>query len=133
MTDSGFASTLNRRGLFRMGGVGALALGSASFLAACGSNSDTSAPPAAPTTVSGSDSAASATYDAIDVQLSWIKNIEFSGEYWAIEKGYYTEQGIQGMSTSNLLANSGSTTAVVGLCGKFTTSSFGRGTRCRHV
>jgi ABC-type nitrate/sulfonate/bicarbonate transport system substrate-binding protein len=114
MTDSGFASTLDRRGLFRIGGVGALALGSASVLAACGSSSsDSATSPTTPAAAasSGSGSATSASYPAVDVQLSWIKNIEFAGEYWAIEKGYYTAQGIQGMSTTNLLANSGSTTA----------------------
>ncbi|RIJ70788.1 ABC transporter substrate-binding protein [Nakamurella silvestris] len=53
---------------------------------------------AAETTV-GSTASGSATtvapgaYGDIKVQLSWIKNIEFAGEFFATEKGYYTDAG----------------------------------------
>ncbi|WP_447397182.1 ABC transporter substrate-binding protein, partial [Staphylococcus aureus] len=29
----------------------------------------------------------------VAVQLSWIKNIEFAGEYFALDKGYYKDAG----------------------------------------
>jgi ABC-type nitrate/sulfonate/bicarbonate transport system substrate-binding protein len=115
MTDNGSATAFSRRGLLRLGGVGALAIGGTAFLAACGSSSNTAtgpaSSPAAPASSGAAGSAAPQSFDAVNVQLSWIKNIEFAGEYFAIEKGYYAAEGIQGMSTANLLANAGSTTA----------------------
>lgn len=106
MTSSARNFSVDRRSLLRMGGVGAIALGGSSLLAACGGSSSGG------TAASGSGgSSGKGSYDAFNVQLSWIKNIEFAGEYFALEKGYYTAQGIKGMSTKNLLANSGSTVA----------------------
>lgn len=32
-------------------------------------------------------------YGTLDFQLSWIKNVEFAGEYWADTKGYYKKEG----------------------------------------
>ena len=32
-------------------------------------------------------------FGSVAVQLSWIKNIEFAGEYFALDKGYYKEAG----------------------------------------
>lgn len=59
-------------------------------LAACGSGSadDDSASPEA----TGS-AAEAASYGDISVQLSWIKNEEFAGEFFADSQGYYTEAG----------------------------------------
>ena len=37
--------------------------------------------------------AAPGTYGTVSLQLSWIKNIEFSGEFMADSKGYYTQAG----------------------------------------
>ncbi len=38
-------------------------------------------------------SAGAASYGDISVQLSWIKNEEFAGEYFADSKGYYADEG----------------------------------------
>ncbi|THG30929.1 ABC transporter substrate-binding protein [Naasia lichenicola] len=68
---------------------------------------------------SGGDSAASGDGEAADfgdlsVQLSWIKNEEFSGEFFADSKGYYTDAGFSSVTltagpstgTAELLSNS---------------------------
>jgi ABC-type nitrate/sulfonate/bicarbonate transport system substrate-binding protein len=65
-------------------------------LAAC-SSSDDDTPTAEPT---GADMAAPADFGELNLQLSWIKNEEFSGEFFADSKGYYTDQGF---STVNLI------------------------------
>jgi ABC-type nitrate/sulfonate/bicarbonate transport system substrate-binding protein len=59
-------------------------------LAACGSDSDGSEGSSG-----GSSSAAagSADYGDVSVQLSWIKNSEFAGEFLADSKGYYADAG----------------------------------------
>ena len=41
----------------------------------------------------GPSSVAPGAYGTLSLQLSWIKNIEFAGEYFADAKGYYTEAG----------------------------------------
>lgn len=87
-------SGFSRRGLLKAAGFGGLALGAGSVLAACGGGS--------------SSSASSSTLTDLSVQLSWIKNYEFVGEYVANEKGYYREAGF---NTVNLLAGGTSTTA----------------------
>ena len=33
------------------------------------------------------------TYGDIKLQLSWIKNYEFGGEFFALENGYFTDAG----------------------------------------
>ncbi|VFA88532.1 ABC-type taurine transport system, periplasmic component [Gordonia paraffinivorans] len=43
------------------------------------------------------------------VQLSWQKNIEFAGEYFALENGYYEEEGL---GTPELLTGGGAGTGV---------------------
>ncbi|WP_084078672.1 ABC transporter substrate-binding protein [Demequina sp. NBRC 110057] len=68
-------------------------------LAACSSGSAEEEPAssdsAAPDT---SAEAAAASYGDIAVQLSWIKNEEFSGEFFADSKGYYTDAGFETVS-----------------------------------
>ena len=60
-------------------------------LAACGGGwSGGSSGAAAP---SAGASAAPGALGDISMQLSWIKNIEFGGEYIADSKGYYTQAG----------------------------------------
>ncbi|GIF23668.1 ABC-type nitrate/sulfonate/bicarbonate transport system substrate-binding protein [Actinoplanes tereljensis] len=56
----------------------------------------------------GDSSTASTETDhgALTVQLSWVKDIEFAGEYFADSKGYYKEAGF---SSVNLVAGPGST------------------------
>ncbi|WP_203137058.1 ABC transporter substrate-binding protein [Microbacterium sp. JZ31] len=68
-----------RRGLAAAG----LTLTGALALSACAA---TSAPAA-----EGEEE--SASHGSITVQQSWIKNEEFAGEFYAIEKGYYEEAG----------------------------------------
>lgn len=46
----------------------------------------------------------------LDVQLSWIKNAEFAGEYFAVENGYYEEAGF---TATNMIAGPTATAAVV--------------------
>src|SRR5690242_5280043 len=74
------AAVLGRRRLFQ---AGAVLLAGGPALVACGSDDETTA----------GASGGAADYGDIAVQLSWIKNIEFGGEYFAIEKGYYTAAG----------------------------------------
>jgi ABC-type nitrate/sulfonate/bicarbonate transport system substrate-binding protein len=77
---SSLAPLLGRRRLFQAAG---LLLAGGPALVACGSDSE-----ATPTASGGKPS-----YGDIAVQLSWIKNIEFAGEYFATTKGYYTDAG----------------------------------------
>ncbi|HST80130.1 MAG TPA: ABC transporter substrate-binding protein [Kineosporiaceae bacterium] len=77
------AALLGRRRLFQ---AGALLLVGGPTLVACGGSDDEAA-------VAASGSAAPASFGEIAVQLSWIKNIEFAGEYFASTKGYYTAAG----------------------------------------
>jgi ABC-type nitrate/sulfonate/bicarbonate transport system substrate-binding protein len=81
----------SRRAFLASTGLGALSLAA---LAACGSDSNTgtaasSAPSAA------ASSAAAGAYGTISLQLSWIKNIEFAGEFMADSKGYYKAAGFE--------------------------------------
>jgi ABC-type nitrate/sulfonate/bicarbonate transport system substrate-binding protein len=63
-------------------------------LAACSSgSSDAKDSPAASAGAAAPASVAPGTYGDIAVQLSWIKNSEFLGEYYADSKGYYTDAG----------------------------------------
>ncbi|MSZ78164.1 MAG: ABC transporter substrate-binding protein [Actinobacteria bacterium] len=102
-------STARPRG--RRAGVRATALlAVAAFaLAACGSDSDD-----AGSTGSDEPSATGASADAggadLTVQLSWIKNAEFAGEFMADTNGYYTDAGF-GKVTLN--AGPGATESLV--------------------
>jgi ABC-type nitrate/sulfonate/bicarbonate transport system substrate-binding protein len=51
-----------------------------------------------------------ANYGELNIQLSWIKNSEFAGEFFAVENGYYTEAGF---SEVNLIAGPAATEAEV--------------------
>ena len=52
----------------------------------------------------------SSDFGELSVQLSWIKNSEFAGEFFADTNGYYTEAGF---SEVNFIAGPTATTAVV--------------------
>ena len=56
------------------------------------------------------DSSADADFGELSVQLSWIKNVEFAGEYFADSKGYFTDAGF---SSVNLIAGPGATESLV--------------------
>jgi len=64
--------------------MAAIGLSAALLMTACSSGSS-------------SDDAGSATeaadYGTVDVQLSYLKNTEFAGEYYAIENGYFADAG----------------------------------------
>lgn len=96
------SSAFDRRALLRLGGVGAGAVGTTALLAACGGTAGGS------TAAGGSAAPAKQDFGNIAVQLSWIKNIEFAGEYFATENGYYAKAGF---GKVDLLAGAGSTTA----------------------
>ncbi len=75
-------------------------------LAACGSDDGD---PAAGSG-SGSGSGESADYGDITVQLSWIKNAEFAGEFMADTNGHYTDAGF---SSVKFEAGPGATESLV--------------------
>lgn len=94
----------DRRGFLRLGGTAALGIGGAAILAACAPSS-----PSSSTSPSGAGaSVAPGAYGTIAVKLSWIKNIEFAGEFFATENGYYTAAGF---ASVDLLAGGDQTTA----------------------
>ncbi|MDL5155565.1 ABC transporter substrate-binding protein [Actinomycetospora termitidis] len=94
------ASVIGRRSFLRWSGLAAGAVGGATLLAACGGGSDAGSAPAAP----GSNA-----YGREAIQLSWIKNTEFAGEYMADSRGYYREAGFEGI---DLLAGGSASTGV---------------------
>ena len=76
---------LDRRDFLRYAALAGFAVGGTGLTAACGGGRS-----------SGSSSGGTADgskFGSVAVQLSWIKNIEFAGEYFALEKGYYKEGG----------------------------------------
>jgi ABC-type nitrate/sulfonate/bicarbonate transport system substrate-binding protein len=89
---------LDRRTFIRRGALGAagVAFLGSPLLAACSSDKKTT------TAASGSSgaSSAAASFGSMDFQCSWIKNVEFAGEYIADTNGYYKDAGF---STVNLI------------------------------
>jgi ABC-type nitrate/sulfonate/bicarbonate transport system substrate-binding protein len=79
--------------------VTGLAAAAALAFAGCSSNA-----PAA------SSSSGPADFGAINVQLSWLKNTEFAGEYLAIDNGYFADAGFSDVTLT--AGGSGSTSAV---------------------
>ena len=98
---------VDRRRVLQLGG---LSLGGAA-LAACGSSKASSPPAVTPTTgaasASGAATSAAADLGTLDFRLSWIKNVEFAGEYFADKNGYYAAQGF---SKVNLISGGPSAT-----------------------
>ncbi|GAA4684816.1 ABC transporter substrate-binding protein [Frondihabitans cladoniiphilus] len=104
------SSVLDRRGFLRLIGAGGTVAGAGLLLAACSTDSGSGS--SSGSSSSGSSAAAGATakagaFGTISVALSWIKNSEFAGEYFAVENGYYTKAGFTGVT---LLAGGGQTT-----------------------
>ncbi|MBO0730151.1 MAG: ABC transporter substrate-binding protein [Acidimicrobiaceae bacterium] len=96
--------TIGRRRFLRLGAVGAGVIGTgglSALLEACGSSSKTASSPTTAASSGSASSVAPGKYGTISFQLSWIENDEFSGEYLAATRGYYTAQGFQAV---NLLA-----------------------------
>ncbi|MCD4525590.1 ABC transporter substrate-binding protein [Nocardioides sp. cx-173] len=82
MTQPSFARTRALR-------LGAVAAAAVLALAACGSDDEKAD--------DGSGGGSGDGLGDITVQLSWIKNAEFAGEFIADDKGYYTEAGFDGV------------------------------------
>jgi ABC-type nitrate/sulfonate/bicarbonate transport system substrate-binding protein len=91
---------LNRRSFLRYSAFAGAALGGAGALAACGGNSGGS---------SGGTTEDGSKYGSVAVQLSWLKNIEFAGEYFADSKGYFKEAGF---GSVDLVAGGAASTSV---------------------
>lgn len=98
-------SAFDRRSFLRAGGVGAGLIGGGLLLAACSGNSSSTTPGSS----SSGSSGAKADFGTVSLQLSWIKNIEFAGEFFATENGYYKKAGFSDVTL--LAGGSGSTTA----------------------
>ena len=88
--------SLDRRMFLKSSAFGAagFTLLSSGLLVACGSDSEGTA-------ASGSSDGGAPDYGKLDFQLSWIKNVEFAGEYIADTNGYYKDAGF---SSVNLIA-----------------------------
>lgn len=94
-----YASGFDRRHFLRYAAAAGFAVSGGAVLTACGGGTSSQ---------SGASDDGS-KYGTVDVQLSWIKNIEFAGEYFALEKGYYTEAGFGAV---NLVAGGAAGTGV---------------------
>lgn len=78
------ASAPRRTARKRLVGLAAVATVATLALSACSTDSSEAT----------SDSASGdASYGTINMQLSWLKNVEFAGEYLASENGYFTDAG----------------------------------------
>ncbi|MEV6277512.1 ABC transporter substrate-binding protein [Nocardia sp. NPDC051832] len=97
---SSFGTALNRRSFLRYSALTGAALGGAGILAACGAD--------AADTPGGSKPDGS-KHGSVAIQLSWIKNIEFAGEYFADQKGYFKEAGF---GSVDLIAGGAAATSV---------------------
>lgn len=69
----------------RFAGLAAAAAVAGLLLSACSGSGDDAA--------AGSGGGAGDAFDAVSVQLSWLKNQQFAGEYLAVEDGLYTDAG----------------------------------------
>ncbi|WP_024801898.1 ABC transporter substrate-binding protein [Nocardia sp. BMG51109] len=93
--------SLDRRSFLRTSALAGFAVGGAGFLAACGG--DSGASNSNGTTQDGS------RYGKVAIQLSWLKNIEFAGEYFADSRGYFRDAGFGGV---DLVAGGAASTSV---------------------
>ncbi|WP_328406713.1 ABC transporter substrate-binding protein [Nocardia sp. NBC_00403] len=91
---------LDRRSFLRYSALAGAVLSGTGLLAACGSDSTSS---------SGGSIDDGSKYGTVAVQLSWLKNIEFAGEYFADSKGYYKDAGF---GSVNLIAGGAASTSV---------------------
>ncbi|WP_439957242.1 ABC transporter substrate-binding protein [Nocardia inohanensis] len=92
--------SMDRRSFLRYAGLTGAVVGGAGVLAACGKDSSGSGNG---TTQDGSK------FGTVAVQLSWLKNIEFAGEYFADARGYFKEAGF---GSVNLIAGGAASTSV---------------------
>jgi len=89
------AAPLDRRQFLSrslVAGAGLATVGGASgLLAACSSSSKSTA-------TTGTTGGGTASLGAAKLQLSWVEDVEFAGEYIADSKGYYTQVGFSKMT-----------------------------------
>ena len=86
----------------RLAGLTAAGAALALLLAACSSGADAEA--------GDDESGGAADHGPLTVQLSWIKNAEFAGEFFADSKGYFADAGF---SSVTLNAGPGATESIV--------------------
>ncbi|MEU7630516.1 ABC transporter substrate-binding protein [Nocardia sp. NPDC049220] len=91
---------LNRRSFLHFSALTSAALGGAGVLAACGNE---------PGGSSGGSTPDGSRYGTVAVQLSWLKNIEFAGEYFADTRGYFKDAGF---GSVDLVAGGAASTSV---------------------
>lgn len=130
---------ISRRNMLRGLGLGAVTLGLAACSSSGGDSGGSSAPDTPTTTAAGTTPAGSSTaagsvapgaYGEIAIDLSWIPNIEFSGEFYATDKGYYTEAGftkvtlVAGPPKSSVEDDVSQGTVLVGLSAPNTTAAY---------
>ncbi|SIR74316.1 ABC transporter substrate-binding protein [Williamsia sterculiae] len=87
-------NTFDRRSFLRYGLIAGGAVGGVSVLGACSS---------------GKSSSGGGGSSDPKVQLSWQKNVEFAGEYHALENGYFTKAGV---GTPQLITGGSAATGV---------------------
>ena len=90
------APGMTRRGLLTRT-VALAALGSlGGLLAACSTASPPAAqaPAAGPTTGSAAQQAPAGKTEAASVRLGWLANAQYAGDFVALDKGYFKEQGV---------------------------------------
>ena len=92
--------SLDRRSFLRRGAIGGAGLavlatgGMSALLAACGSSSKSSSSNSS----NSSGGTTAGSLGDLTFQLSWIKNVEFAGEYIADTKGYYKQAGFNNVN-----------------------------------
>jgi ABC-type nitrate/sulfonate/bicarbonate transport system substrate-binding protein len=95
--------TFLRNGGRLLGGAALLGLAGPTLLEACSSGSKvksagTAAAGSATTTGGASASVAPGAYGTLDFQLPWVPDVESGGEFLAVSKGYYTQQGFSSVN-----------------------------------
>lgn len=85
--------TMLKRSALGAGGLAVVGFGGSSLLAACGGDDSDSS--------SSGSSGGGGSLGTLDLQLSWVKNVEFAGEYIADSKDYWIDEGFDSV---NLIA-----------------------------
>lgn len=83
-----FRSAASRRDFLRLGGLAATALAGAGLLSACSGSAGATA------TSTASAAGATGNFGTVNMQLGWIKNVQFCGEYMASQRNFYTKNGL---------------------------------------
>lgn len=95
---------LGRREFLRMSGYGSGAVLLGGVLAACGSDDDTATDTADETTTTAAVAEETATETETEapaellttsVAMGWIKNVEYGGNWLALDNGFYAEEGLE--------------------------------------